>query len=152
MAKTTSTRRTDVPVTGKVLALALERGSKRNDAGIRAASLRYLPLIKSLLIVFADKTAVALPVYNYPELSALTVAQLKRVYLGVAGSALCLEEANLHVSIAGLVGASAPLRRMAMTIAASRNGSRTSESKALAARENGLKGGRPRKMPAQKTA
>ena len=152
MARIKSTRRTDVPVTGKVLDQAVERGTKRNNGGIRAASLRYLPLIRSLLVVFADKTAVALPVHNYPELSALTVAQLKRVSLGMAGSALCLEEADLHVSIAGLVVASAPLRRMAMTIAAARNGSRTSESKALAARENGLKGGRPRKMPAQKTA
>src|SRR3990167_5175367 len=146
MAKTKSTRRTDMPVTAKALAQAVERGSKRNDSGIRAASLRYLPLIKSLLVVFADKTAVALPVHNYPELSKLTVAQLKRVSLGIAGSALCLEEADLHVSIAGLVGASAPLRRMAVTIAAARNGSRTSESKAMAARENGLKGGRPRKI------
>lgn len=145
MVRIKSTRRTDVPVTEKVLTQAIERGTKRKDAGVRASSLRYLPPIRSLLVVFADKSAVALPVDNYPELSALTVAQLKRVSLGIGGSALCLDEADMHVSIAGLVAASAPLRRMAMTIAASRNGSRTSASKALASRENGLKGGRPRK-------
>jgi hypothetical protein len=152
MAKIKSTRRIDVPVTDQVLAKAIERGTKRKDAGVRAAALRYLPPMKALLVLFADKSAVALPVRNYPELSVLSVAQLKRVSLGMGGSALCLEEEDLHVSIAGLVAASAPLRRMAITIAAVRNGRRTSASKALASRENGLKGGRPRKQLELETA
>lgn len=152
MAKTKSARRKDVPVTGAVLARAIERGAGRKDAGVRAAALRYLPPMKALLVLFADQSAVALPVGNYPELSALSVAQLKRVTLGMGGSALCLEEEDLHVSIAGLVAASAPLRRMAISVAAARHGSRTSASKALASRENGLKGGRPRKQPELQTA
>lgn len=152
MAKIKSTRRTDVPVTEQVPAKAIERGTKRRDAGVRAAELRYLPPMKALLVLFADKSAIALPVGNYPELSALSGAQLKRVSLGMGGSALCLEEADLHISIAGLVAASAPLRQMAITIAATRHGSHTSAAKALASRENGLKGGRPRKQASLQTA
>lgn len=140
-----SKRREDVPVTEQVLAQAIERGRKRKDAGVRATALRYMAEPKALLVLFADASAVALPVRNYPELKALSVAQLKRVVLGMGGSALCLDEEDLHVSIAGLVAASAPLRRMAVTVAAARSGARTSQAKAAAARENGLKGGRPRK-------
>lgn len=140
-----SKRRTDVPVTTQVLAQAIERGRQRKDAGVRATALHYQPTHKALLVSFADASAVMLPVSLYPELSALSAAQLKRVALGMGGSALCLDEEDLHVSIAGLVAASASLRRMAMTVAAARNGGRTSEAKAAASRENGIKGGRPRK-------
>lgn len=140
-----SKRRTDVPVTAQVLAQAIERGRKRKDSGVRAKALHYQPAHRALLVSFADASAVTLPVDLYPELSALSAAQLKRMSLGMGGRALCLEEEDLHVSIAGLVAASAPLRRMAMTVAAVRNGGRTSEAKANASRENGLKGGRPRK-------
>ena len=138
--------RQDVPVTTAALADAVERGRARKEAGVHATGLRYLPGPKALMVSFADASAVALPVRNYPEFSALTAAQLKRVVLGMGGSALCLDEEDLHVSIAGLVAASGPLRRMAVTVAAARIGARTSEAKAQASRENGLKGGRPRKQ------
>jgi hypothetical protein len=87
-----------------------------------------------------------LPVKNHPELARLTPAELKRLELGFGGSALCLQTRDLHISIAGLISASMPLMEMAATMIASRNGSRSSRAKALAARENGAKGGRPRKQ------
>ena len=87
--------------------------------------------VKPLLIGFADQSAVWLPVKNYPDLSAL-----------------CLEARDLHVSIAGLVSASQPLMDLAATVIAVRNGSRRTEAKAQASRENGRKGGRPRKAEA----
>lgn len=140
-----SRRRVDVPVTAQVLAEAIVRGRKRKDAGVRATALHYQMAHKKLQVSFADGTAVTLPVGNYTELSDLSAAQLKRMTLGLGGSALCLDEEDLHVSIAGLVAASAPLRHMAVTVAAARNGALTSEAKAAASRENGMKGGRPRK-------
>jgi hypothetical protein len=145
-----SRRREDMPVTEAVLSKAIERGRQRKDVGIHATGLRYLPAPKAFMVSFADASAVAFPVRNYPELSALTGAQLKRMALGMGGSALCLEEADLHVSIVGLIAASGPLRQMAVTVAAARNGGRTSEAKAVSSRENGMKGGRPRKQ--QRTA
>lgn len=147
-----SKRRADVPVTAQVLAQAIERGRKRKGTGVRATALHYQVAHKALRVSFADATAVMLPVGNYPELKVLNAAQLKRVSLGMGGSALCLDEEGLHVSIAGLVAASAPLRHMAVTVAAARNGARTSEAKASSSRENGLKGGRPRKHPAMELA
>jgi len=47
-----------------------------------------------------------------------------------------------------LVSASQPLMDLAATVIAVRNGSRRTEAKAQASRENGRKGGRPRKAEA----
>lgn len=135
----------DEPVTDEVLRRAVERGRQRRPA-LHASAVQYVADSQSLRIGFSDLSAVVLPVKNYPELAQLSHAQLDRLVLGFAGSALCLEEQDLHVSIAGLVSASGPLMEMAATVVASRNGSRSSASKAVAARENGQKGGRPRKV------
>ena len=78
----------------------------------------------------------------------MSLIDLKQMAVGFGGSALCLEERDLHVSIAGLVSASLPLMEMATALVAARNGRRNSEVKAKTSRENGLKGGRPRKLAA----
>lgn len=137
----------DEAVTDAGLRRAVERGRQRRPA-LHASAVQYAADSQSLWIGFSDLSAVVLPVKNYPELAQLSPAQLGRLVLGFAGSALCLGEQDLHVSIAGLVSASVPLMEMAATVVASRNGSRSSASKALAARENGQKGGRPRKLVA----
>lgn len=141
-------KRLEERVTAAGLERAIARGRKRRDEGLHATAVQYLRALKSLLIGFADQSAVALPVKNYPELAELSATELERLALGYGGSALCLDERDLHVSIAGLVSASKPLMEMAATVIAARNGSRSSPAKAQAARENGQKGGRPRKLAA----
>ena len=138
--------RFDEPVTPAVLAQAIDRGRQARRPGLHATTVQYLPALSSLLIGFADETAVALPLKNYPELAALETADLHRLEIGFGGNALCLNDRDLHLSIAGLVAASAPLMALAATLIATRNGRRASPAKAEAARTNGLKGGRPRKV------
>ena len=140
--------RFDEPVTASVLAKATARGRQRRHPGLHAMSVAYLPAYRSLLIGFSDQSAVLLPVKNYPELSALGVAELEGLAIGYGGTALCLEARDLHVSIAGLVSASQSLMDLAATVIAVRNGSRRTEAKAQASRENGRRGGRPRKAEA----
>jgi Protein of unknown function (DUF2442) len=148
MSTVVAKKQLDEPVTTAVLRHAVERGEQRRRLVLQARTVRYLPDSRSLLIGFADDSAVVLPVKNYPELAKLKRAQLDNLELGFAGSALCLEEKDLHVSIAGLVSASAPLMAMAATMVATRNGSRRTIAKSAASRENGQKGGRPRKAVA----
>lgn len=105
--------RFDEVVTQEVLDQAIERGSKRADAGVHATSVQYVALLQSLLIGFADQSAVSLPIKNYPELAALTDDELKGLELGFGASALVSEARDLHLSIAGLVSASEPLMAMA---------------------------------------
>ena len=136
--------RFDEPVTQKVLDQAIERGRQRASAGVRATAVQYVPQFGSLLFSFVDRSAVALPVSNYPELAALDESDLQALTLGFGGSAVCLKARDLHVSIAGLVSASQPLMDMAASLVAVRNGKKSSTSKSAAARENGRKGGRPK--------
>jgi hypothetical protein len=132
----------DEPVT------AVARANVRKRQGVHATAVRYLPAVKSLLVSFADQSALALPVKNYPELAELKVSELKRMDVGFAGAALCLDERDLHISIAGLVSASGPLMQMAASVIATRNGQRGSAAKAPASGANGAKGGRPRRTVA----
>jgi len=135
----------DEVVTEEVLEQARAQGRARAGGGLHATALTYLPDQQSLLIGFADNCAVALATVNYPELAGLSRDELDTLELGFAGSTLCLPARDLHVSIAGLVSASAPLMEMAASVIAARNGSRSTAAKAQAARANGAKGGRPRK-------
>jgi hypothetical protein len=100
--------RFDESVTATVLEQAIVRGCKQRSQGLRAMAVQYLPAFKSLLISFADQSAVVLPVKNYPDLAELNTTELERLAVGFGGSALCLDERDLHVSIAGLVSASQP--------------------------------------------
>lgn len=145
MSKIKATTRFDKPVTDEVLDRAIERGKQRKNKGVHAIAVSYESAPPALRVSFADHTAVALPVKNYPELAALSVNELKGLEVGFGGSALCLDKRDLHISIAGLVVASKSLMDMATTVVASRHGSRSSEAKAASSRENGQKGGRPRK-------
>lgn len=138
----------DEPVTDDVLQRAIERGQQQRVHELQACNVEFDAGQHALMIGFSDQSAIVLPIKNYPELTDLSHAELARLSLGYAGSALCLDEQDLHVSIAGLVSASAPLMAMAAMVVAARNGSRRSEIKSIAARQNGQKGGRPRKIPA----
>jgi hypothetical protein len=137
----------DEPITPDILKRAIARGQIEQKTSFRASSVDYISGSKSLLIIFSDQSGFVLPIEQFPELAVLNSAERKRLTLGFGGSALCLEEKDLHISIAGLVAASQPLMKMAASIIAARNGRRSSEAKAAAARKNGLKGGRPRRLP-----
>jgi len=135
----------DEVVTHEILADAASRGRKRSQCTLQATTLQFVSTFNALAVGFADRTALLLPVDNYPELRNLSADDLGRIELGFAGSALCLEHKDLHISIAGLVSASEPLMSMAASVIAARNGRRSSLAKANASKANGLKGGRPRK-------
>lgn len=135
----------DEPVTDKVLRRAVDRGQQGRQPELRASSVQYLDDSQSLRFGFSDLSAVVLPINHWPELANLSRTERHQLVLGMAGSALCLDAHDLHVSIAGLVAASAPLMEMATALVVSRNGSRSSARKSVAGHENVQKGGRPRK-------
>ncbi|MNG14960.1 hypothetical protein D3C84_987550 [compost metagenome] len=87
-----------------------------------------------------------LPAKNYPEFDGFDDRDFAQLKVGFSGTALCHEGRDLQVSIAGLISASKPLMDMASSVIASRNGRQSSVAKAEAARANGKKGGRPRKV------
>jgi hypothetical protein len=136
----------DVQVNEQTLAVALANGVSRRACTLQAATVQFLVDFQALMIGFSDRTAVLLPVAHYPELAELSTTELNQLELGFAGSALCLESRDMHLSIAAMVSASEPLMAMAASLIATRNGKRSSKAKASASRVNGMKGGRPRKL------
>ncbi|MCU1750943.1 DUF2442 domain-containing protein [Pseudomonas sp. 6D_7.1_Bac1] len=133
----------DRPLTEAALDDAIERGRARRS-GLNAISVSVQQ--HCLLIDFEDGSAVLLPVKNYPEFDGFEAADFNQLKVGFAGTALCHDGKDLQVSIAGMIQASKPLMDMAASVIASRNGRQSSVAKALAARANGKKGGRPRKV------
>jgi hypothetical protein len=123
------------PITDGDIEIAIEKGKNRNS--IRVAELRYFPPMKSIILGLSDGAAVLLPVKNYKELSKLTAVDLKSMYLGFAGSALCIDSKDLHISIAGMVAASDAFMDLASSVISSRNGSIKSVDKARTRRPSG---------------
>ena len=134
----------DRPVTESRLDKAIERGELRRRSGLQATAVAFLD--PCLAVSFEDGSGVLLPVKNYSEFDGFEAEDFTRLKVGYAGTALCHEGKDLHVSIAEMISACPPLMAMATSVVASRNGRQSSSVKAEAARLNGKKGGRPRKV------
>ncbi|MHC8297763.1 DUF2442 domain-containing protein [Pseudomonas sp. ZS1P83] len=134
----------DWPVTERVLDEAIEQGEQRRNSGLNATAVSFLQ--PCLAVSFQDGSGVLLPVKNYPEFDGFETKDYANLKIGHAGSALCHDDKDLHISIAGMISASKPLMDMAASVIASRNGRQSSAAKSAAARANGRKGGRPRKV------
>ncbi|VVM51811.1 DUF2442 domain-containing protein [Pseudomonas fluorescens] len=134
----------DQPVTESVLDEAIERGRLRRNSGLQAMDVTFLE--PCLAVSFEDGSGVLLPVKRYPEFDDFGSEDFAGLKVGFAGTALCHEGKDLQISIAGMISASKPLMDMAASVIASRNGRQSSAAKAEAARTNGRKGGRPRKV------
>jgi hypothetical protein len=134
----------DRPVTEARLDRAIERGKSRPNSGLQATAVTYEA--PCLAVSFKDGSGILLPVGNYPEFEGFEIEDFAGLEVGFTGSAICHEGKDLHISIAGLISASEPLMAMAASVIASHNGRQSSAAKAEAARVNGKKGGRPRKV------
>lgn len=134
----------DHPVTEESLEQAIQRGELSRRSGLNARAVTWTG--HCLVISFEDGSGVLLPAKNYPEFDGFDDEDFASLKVGFAGTALCHEGSDLQVSIAGLISASKPLMDMASSVIASRNGRQSSVAKAEAARANGKKGGRPRKV------
>lgn len=134
----------DRPVTENRLDEAVDRGGVRRRSSLQAVAVSFQQ--PCLVIHFEDDSGVLLPVNLYPEFADFEPEDFAGVKLGFAGTALCHDDKDLQISIAGMIAASQPLMSMAASVIASRNGRQSSTAKAEAARANGKKGGRPRKV------
>ncbi|SDK71148.1 MULTISPECIES: DUF2442 domain-containing protein [Stenotrophomonas] len=139
----------DVEVTEDVLKHGMLSPTSSRFGDLHATGLRIESKpIRSFVISFADRTRISLPVAMFPEFSDLKTSELGKLQLGFGGSAITLDERDLHVSIAGLVKASSPMRNLARAVTASLLGGAKGGKKASASRANGAKGGRPKKHEA----
>ncbi|MGF6779470.1 DUF2442 domain-containing protein [Paraburkholderia sp. GAS334] len=115
--------------------------------GPRVVSARYRRSSEKLEIEFANGVTLAVPVRLIQGLDGACAADLSKIEITPLGTGLHWPRLDVDVYaralFEGVYGSQNWMRD-----AARRAGSSTSEAKAAAARENGRKGGRPRKAAA----
>ena len=120
---------------------AIERGRQALETEPRAASARYDRKLDRVVVDLTNGCTFAFPPRLAQGLETATDEQLKEVQILGVGYGLHWEALDVDLSIPGLLtglfGTKAYMARRA--------GQATSPAKALAARTNGAKGGRPRK-------
>jgi len=133
-------------VTDSALKLAEERGEAMLASQPRALSARYEPSTGRVVVELTNGCGYAFPVALVQDLQGANGAELADVRVDGNGFNLHFPalDADLFVPalVSGIFGTKAWMTRELARVA----GSRTSTAKAVAARANGAKGGRPRKV------
>ena len=130
-----------VAFTDAAIDAALERGELALRSELRAAAARYDAQLDRIVVDLTNGCAFAFPPRLAQGLETATEDELKSVEILGSGVGLHWEALDVDLSVAGLMaglfGTRAYMARLA--------GQATSPAKARAARENGAKGGRPRR-------
>ena len=107
----------------------------------RAKAIEYDTAQNLVLVALKGGCVFGFPPEEVPGLAGAEPDQLAKVRLSPSRDGLHWDELDAHASLTGLVAKALNLREWAPRIM----GQVRSEAKAKAARENGKKGGRPRK-------
>jgi hypothetical protein len=135
-------------ITDADFAAALAAGRVEAETEIRAHSVRYVADRDAIEIVTNRHAGFLIPRAWIGALQDVPVEDLAKLEIWPDGSAIELEERDIHISVDGLMTAILPAMLPSRTVAAifaSRGGSATSDAKRSSAQANGRKGGRPRK-------
>lgn len=128
-------------------ARALEAGQADGNAEIRARTVRYLPEQDAIEIVTRQNAGFLVPRGWIDALRDVPAEALAGLAVWPDGSAIELDDHDVHISIPGLMAAILPRllpTQVLAAIFASRGGKKISAAKSAAAKMNGRKGGRPR--------
>jgi hypothetical protein len=130
------------------LAAARENAAEADRLEPRATSAAYDAAAGLVRLTMRSGLQVAFTPAMLGELGGAGPAELAQVGLTPHGDALTCPPLDVHVYVPGLLADLTGLSDWWQRQSVSRAGRATSEAKARAARDNGRKGGRPRKNPA----
>ncbi len=126
-------------LTKEAIAAAREAGTRLGPVAVAA---RYRPALRKLEVSYDNGVTLAIPVALIEGLQDASAEALAEIEISPAGSGLHFPalDADVYVPalLEGIYGTKAWMRRLGM---------QRSPAKAAASRENGKKGGRPRKPP-----
>ena len=119
---------------------ARARVTAEREAGLRATTARYDRKTGRFVLELTNGYVLGIPVRTLPALRHATHSQLAAVERSTTGSASRIPSLDADYSVPGLV--------LALTAreVGRRGGQVRSKAKSLAAKVNGAKGGRPRKL------
>lgn len=120
------------------------RADEREHAIPRALAARFDVQTERLIIELKSGAVVMLPRSFILELKEASPKAISKVELSPSGEGLHWDELDVHVSVPGLMLELVGSQAMNSAVA-SRAGRASTEAKVRAARENGKKGGRPKK-------
>ncbi len=138
-------------ISDREIEAALERGRIADAGAPRAVGAHYDPATARVVVELANGTQFAFPAALGQGLGGATPAQLAEVEVLAGGRALRWDALDVDLGVAPLVagvfGTRGWMDELRRELARS-GGRAASPAKARAARENGRKGGRPRKTAA----
>ena len=134
----------DYEISDVELDAAVERGRDQLSSAPLAASARYDATTQRLILELTNGSTFMVPAGLVQGLADATDEQRSDIDVWGDGYALRWESLDLDFTVPGLISGIFGTRRYM----ASQAGRATSPAKAVAARANGAKGGRPRKTAA----
>ena len=134
----------DVRVSDEVLEAAAERGRIEAEAKPHAVSARYDRQADRIVIDLANGCSFLFPPGIAQDLQNATPDQLADIEVSPVGFALHWPQIDVDFSVAGLMAGT--FGTATFMDAQRRGGQSRSAAKAAVARENGRKGGRPRRL------
>jgi hypothetical protein len=126
------------------IAAARKRHQVKRDRGLVAVAASYDAERDRVVIEMSSGLQLAVPVKLITDLNGATRAQLASVTVDELGDGLHWRSLDVAVSVLGLLYKHLGYTAVKRASAAA-GGRRSSEAKAAAARENGKRGGRPRR-------
>jgi len=135
-------------ITDAEFAAALAAGRVETETEIRAQGVRYVADRDCIELVTTRHAGFLIPRRWIGTLQDVPIQELTKLEIWPDGSAIALEDRDIHISVDGLMTAILPAMLPTRTVAAifaSRGGRATSEAKRSSAQENGRRGGRPGK-------
>lgn len=133
------------PVTESDLDRAIEAGQRRMASEFRAAAVRFDVERDVIELTMEGGWWLAFRRADVVEFAGIDPVDMTKLELSPAGKGIEIDERDIHVGVHGLVSSFISPHVMASSLGRLGGGT-TSAAKKRSARENGKKGGRPRKV------
>ncbi|MDA8232699.1 MAG: DUF2442 domain-containing protein [Magnetospirillum sp.] len=129
------------------LARAVELGRQRMATEFRAASVRYDAARDTVELSMVDGWGLVFERRAVSQFAEVPPEEMARLEVSPVGTGLLLDARDIHVNVHGLVTSFISPHLMASTLGR-KGGASSSDAKKRSSRENGRKGGRPKKVKA----
>lgn len=131
-------------ITDEDLTRAVAAGRQRMATEFRASAVRYDAGRDAVELTMVDGWGLVFLRSAVAELAAVPFDDMGKLEISPVGTGLLLDDRDIHINVHGLVTGFISPHLMASTLGR-KGGSTSSAAKTRSSRENGKKGGRPRK-------